>query len=375
MGLRPYRIRNVQLDTSYVKGGYGSTQGFNAQAVGLGNYNLKGMIVESVNGQVSGEVDAYIDNATGKLVVVRSPGSIPASLIAEETVTITANAGRLANTPAYILAVEARAGGTTGACTVVPTGSVLASTQCDVNFTNGNLKFFATDAVTSARVCYIPMGVGPFIPANQVIDELVTLPNATTVNLAAEAALVQYVYESTTLLISMPIVGTQNAPAAGQVRVQLHNSGNTTITDNAAQNLKVAKVTYWKSSAFGFPFQATDRASINATTNVIAYSTVAGVLAVTGPCIPAYGVHHGALATNTEVPSVALAPSGTAATASPVYDPVKNNITYTAGDNVTREFFGFIVLNPLVMASEGNEAIAGSNLSAVTIRATFIGDT
>lgn len=357
----------------YAAGGYA----INPSQLGLGN--IQALMSMGNVGIGSSGVRFMWDDTTiplnygssGKLMVLRSIASAPPAIIPEESVTITNNVGTLANPPAYIMAVNASAGGTTGACSVVPVGSTVATTQCAVNWATGGLTFFGTDAVTTALVTYIPMGVGPFVPANQVVDESVALPNGSTVNLANQAALVQYIYESTTLLAPLAIIGTQNSPAAGQIQIQLNNSGATTVTDNAAQNGKTGKATYWKMSGFGVAssnaaqYGWTDRTSTNATSNVINFASALAAGDVNGTFINLYGVHRAALATNTDKPSLALTPSGTPAASSPVINPATNRITFVVGDSITREFVGGLLLNELLL-NYSTEVSPGFNLSGVT---------
>src|SRR5215471_10274117 len=117
---------DVTFDTSYTTGGYTINPG----DVGLGA--IRRVYTGSMNAVGSGITRPYWDYTNSKLMALRTIGSAPPAIIVDEAVTVTANAGRLANVPAYILAINASAGGVTGGFSVVPTGSTLATTQCDV---------------------------------------------------------------------------------------------------------------------------------------------------------------------------------------------------------------------------------------------------
>jgi hypothetical protein len=368
IGNRPYRIKHVQMDSSYPQGGYGPTQNFTAAALGLGGYTFKDMILLGINGVGSGIVSAYLDYNTHKLVAIRNPGDLSAALIVEESVTVASNVGKLANIPGYIISINASAGTTTGAFNVVPKSITPATTQCSVNFATGGLTFFSTDAVTTALVTYIPMGIGPFIPANQVIDEAVTL-SSSGVNLVNQASLIQYVYDTGNATPALQrLIGNQASPAVAtnQQKVNFRNTTHTTLTAAAGNNTDAALVTYWKASAIGLAQGFTAEASL---------ATSSNVLTITSPsiAIPTFGTM---LAAVTTVPAIVnesmLGPSGTAAAGNPVWNPFANKFTFVSGDAITNVYFSYINYNDLAF-QVSSEAPAGANLSAVTIRAMFIG--
>jgi hypothetical protein len=366
LGNRPYRIRHVQLDSSYPTGGYGPTQNFSAFSLGLGGYTLKDFIPLGINGAGSGIVNAVIDYSTRKLVCLRSPGDLPASLVVEEPVTVTANKATLKNIPAYIVSINATAGTTTGAFNIIPTSATPLTKQCAVTLPTGVLSFLSTDAVTAALVTYVPMGVGPFVPANLVIDEAVTLASTPGVNLANQASLIQYVYDTTGPALQH-LIGNQSSPAvaANQQKVNFRNTTHTTLISNAAQNTDAGLVTYWKASAIGLAQGFTAEASIATSSNVLTISSPSIAL-------PTFGTQ---LAAVTTVPAIVneamLGPSGAAAAGAPVWNPFANTFTFASGDAITNVYFSYIALNDLGFGVS-NEAPAGTNLSAVTIRGYFI---
>ncbi len=364
----------LNLDSSYPTNGYTSALGFSPSIFGL--KEIRGVSVVGINGAASGQVIPRYDYAAKKLLMLRAADAL-ANIIVEETVTVASNAGRLANVPAYILSCQISAGGTTGAAKIVPVGSTVGSLQVAVNFLSGAITTFSTDAATAVKITYIPLGVGPFVEANRIVDEAVVLGNAAAVNLANRAALIQYVYNTsgaTAALKSMDFVGVTNLPASGQIYVDLNSSSNTALLDNAANNAGAAKVTYWKYTPF-IQLGATKQASNNATSSIIKYTSVN---TVPGILIPAFGTQHAAYATNTDVPSNAMGPSATVAANSPLYDPVLNRITFVSSDSITRDEYGFVVLTGEVLGgvSPGTaqaEVPAGTNLSGVTIDVMITG--
>lgn len=345
---------DITFDSSYAKGGEPLTDAkigtrvFGVQRVG-GNAAAAAYTVQHIT-------------STNKLQVLK-----PApALIVEEVVAVSSNVGTLQRVPGYILAIEVTAGSVTGAFLPIPVGETPVTTQVAVNFLTGGMTFLAGDAVTSVRVTYIPLGVGPFIEANRVVDEAVTLATA-GVNLANRAGLIQYVFNSAATganrLPAIQPVG--EAPSTNQIAIDIQNSGNTTITPNSAQNTNAAKVTYWRHSAFA-GFGWTDQADITVTSNAI---VVGEALDLGGTLIPGFGCVLVGEATATNKQQRLLGPSGTVGADLAVFDPAKGTITFHAGDSITTCEIPYIVLNPAQFTGNLIEVPNGENLSGVTIRA------
>lgn len=74
----------------------------------------------------------------------------------EETVTVGTHVGTLANKALVILAVAATTGDTTGGCLPVPASVSPATKQVKIGTDKQTLTFYATDAVTEAKVLYVP---------------------------------------------------------------------------------------------------------------------------------------------------------------------------------------------------------------------------
>jgi hypothetical protein len=350
----------------YVQGGYSVVPG----DVGLG------MIYSAWNVGAYGTTNAQVKfslNTNGApffspngttLLALRDEAA--ASIIVEESVTITSNAGQLANAPGYVISVNASAGTTTGAANLVPAAATLATHQCNVNFSTGAIKFFSTDAVTTALVTYIPMGIGPFIASNQVVDEAVTL-SSSGVNLANQASLIQYLYD-TTLGTVQHLIGNQSSPAVAtnQSKVNFRNSTHTTLTCAAGNTTDSALCTYWKSANIGLAQGFVAETSI---------ATSSNVLTVTSPSIiiPTFGTQVAAVTTVPAIVNEALlGPSGTAAAGNPVYNPFANTITFASGDAITNVYFSYIALNDLTFAYS-NEFGTGTNFSGLQPLMRFFG--
>jgi hypothetical protein len=362
---RFFTIRDVAGDSAHPNGGYA----ISPQSVGL-NSRIDGARLIGLNAALpAGVGDVVWDQANQKFQAVA--GQIP-PLVPKEVVTVTSHAGRLAYVPGYIIAAAAIAGGTTGPLRIIPVGETPATGQVAVNLVTGAMVFATADAVTSAVFTYIPLGIGPFIEANRVVDEARTAA-ANTFNFANRAALIQYVWNDTgNNLPAIQPVG--EAPGSTQIAIDIQNSGNTTVTTNASQGTDNFKVTYWKFSALGLDdFAWTDQADITITsTSLFAF---ADDLAVppNGIWIPGFGNVIVGEATTTNKQAV-LVPAGVTGGANiAVYFPTLGKITLTAGDGYTTIELPYIFLNPGVVRPIDGQVPAGFNLSSLNVRMMFIG--
>ena len=353
-------ITDAVPDNSYAAAG---------EAFGGGNLNVaaaKIIGVEVIGQNAFARRFKWQYDSTNKKMVVSEPCP---SLVVEEVVTVASNVGTLSKIPAYILGIEVTAGSVTGAFDVLPTGLTPTTTQVAVTFTSGLLTFLSTDAVTSVRVTYIPLGVGPFIEANRVVDEAVVFGSGAgdTFNLANRAALIQYVCNTTATaanrLPAMQPVG--EAPGTNQIAVDFNNSGATTITLNAAQDTNTGKVTYWKYSAIGVAFGWTDQADITATSDAI---VLPEVLDLGGLFIPGYGTKLVGEATATNKQQRIVGPSGTSAADVAVWNPAKGTITFAGADSITTCEVPYIVLQQSQFANEFAEVAPARDLSSASIR-------
>jgi len=354
----------VSLDSSYPSGGYGASQGFSPGAFGF--KSLSSVQVVGWNGTSGNIADLSYDYANKKLVALNSASPTPA-LIVEEVVTITSNAGRLSRVPGYIIAIQVT-GTTSGAGRIIPTGKTTASLQVAVNFVTGAVATFATDAVTSLKVTYIPLGVGNFTSANRVVDEAVTLASA-GVNLANRAAVIQYIWNDTdtTHLPAMQPVG--EAPGNHEVTLDINNTGASTITPNASQDTNSALVTYFKYDATWISnHNWTDDADITITSTSLFAIADDPAVPPQGIWIPGYGVVIVGEATTTNKQAVIQGPQGSAGANVAVYNPIAGKIALTAGDGYTTFAVPYVFLNSAQnVISTSSQVPTGTNLSGVTV--------
>jgi hypothetical protein len=359
-------IVDVTFDSAYPSGGYSITPGkfkfpsriFGAQQLGWG-----------ASSPLSGVGRIGWDSVNNKLQVFASGAD---EFMKIETVTITSNAGRLSRVPGYIVAARA-IGTTSGSLRIIPVGETPATKQVAVNLATGAVATFATDAVTSIVFVYIPLGVGPFIEANRVVDESNTGTNDTTRDLANRAALIQYVWNDTagTLPTLIPV---GESPGSGEAAIDINNSAVTTITVNAAQDDATYKITYWKFSALGLDkFGWTDQADITITsTSLFAF---ADDLAVppNGIWVPGFGNVMVGEATATNHQAILVDPSGTPATDVATYHPFTGKIVPTSGDGYTTFEMPYVLLNAANCPPLGGEIPAGFNLTSMVARMLFFG--
>lgn len=303
--------------------------------------------------------DFQYNHETNKMAALKPQ---PALIVAE-VVAIASHVGTLQKIPGYIFAVNVTAGGVTGAFRIIPVGETPATGQVAVNFLTGGLTFYSGDAVTSVKISYIPLGVGPFIEANRVIDESNAGSNDTTRDLAFRAGLIQYFWNDTagTLPTLVPV---GEAPGSGEAAIDINNAGTTTITVNAAQDDATYKITYWKHSALA-AYGWTDQADIAATSNAV---VLAEVLDLGGILIPGFGNVLVAEDGTTNKQALILDASGSAATNVAVFDPAKGTITFDAGDSIDTVEIPYIVLHAAMLDNALAEVPAGQNLADCELR-------
>ena len=346
-------------DTSYPAGGYSLT------AANFGERKLEYVDIVAANAAGT-RYKAVWDTDNLKLRIYQAAGP---ALLTEEAVTVATHAGTLARVPGYILSVNVTAGGTTGSCRVIPVGETPATGQVAVNLVTGALVFATADAVTAAKVIYIPLGVGPFVEANRVIDESNAGTNDTTRDLAIRAGLIQYVWNDTSGNLPT-IVPVGEAPGSGACAIDINNTAVTTITLNAAQDDATFKITYWKHAPL-VQYGWTDQADITVTSDVVLFTEV---LDIAGVFIPAFGqVIVGETGAAANLQSTMLGPSGAAAANVAVYDPAKNSLTFLNGDAYATNEVTYIVLDAGMLGAGGDvEVGTGDNLSALTFQATAV---
>jgi len=264
-------------------------------------------------------------------------------LVVEEVVTVASNIGTLEYPPAYIIAVEVTAGGSTPVCHVIPTGETVSQSEVAVTFPTGVLTFNATDAVTSVRVTYIPQQLtGPFSASNMIIDEEITM-SATPVSLANRALCVQYVWDDTGGA-RLPMEPDGEQPASGQCSVAILDT-TTKVDFHADEATGTAKVTYLKYSGLDNTvtwLDSVDRdVSAGGTFDLTALAASGGIL------VPGLGTQavmevetSGA---NEEAPIAG--PSGTVAEGVVVWDPIAGTIDEDQTDQIDHFTMHFFILH------------------------------
>lgn len=361
IGRRKITVTDVTFDSSYAKNG----ESFGGSTLNVAAAKVIGVQPIGGNAAAAGYKFHYV-TSTQKLQALKPCPS----LIVEESVTVSSDAATLQRIPAYILGIEVTAGSVTGAFRSIPTGQTPTTTQVAVTFTTGAMAFLAADAVTAARVTYIPLGVGPFIEANRVVDEAVTLATA-GVNLANRAALIQHVYNSTATganrLPAIQPVG--ESPSSNQIAIDIVNSGNTKITPNSAQDTNSAKVTYWKYSALS-NYGWTDQADIAVSSNAVVFGEV---LDLSGIFIPAFGeVVVGETGASANLQARLIGPSGSVGSNVAVFDPAKNTLSLNSGDSYSTIEMPYIVLDAALFSNAWAEVPNAENLSGVTVRCSVL---
>lgn len=285
-------------------------------------------------------------------------------LIVEEAVTVASNAGQLKHKPFYILSIESTAGTTTGPFSVIPTGETPLTTQCAVTFTNGALTFLSTDAVTAARVTYIPLHeTGPFSSANLVVDEAVTAA-AAKAELANRAAAVQYVWDDTDGVIDgLEPVG--EAPSAThKAVVDITNATPSTDIDfHALDEGNSVKVTYIKYAAFA-AWQQLGDGDLTLSSEVYGFTeNHYGPIAM-----PGLGTALVGEATATNVELIWSGPSASVAAGVPVLDFKLNKWSTDEATAITTLAVPIILLDPFNSNPGKLEVASGEDLSSLTLR-------
>lgn len=302
------------------------------------------LVYGGTGAQTSGTGSAHTHTFTG--TADASP------LVVEEVVSVSSDTGTLANIPAYITSIDVTAGDTTGAFSVIPTGETPLTTQCDVDFTTGVLTFLNTDAVTSVRVTYFPKRTGTMW-AQMTVDETATAA-AAKVNLAARAAAVQYVYDTTggTVLTPVPV---GEAPGSGEYALDIDDSSNTSIDTNADIDGNTLKVTYLPYSALPSPDMHIGDADITLSSEAWNFTSDGGYGALV---VPGHGCHVVGEATTTNQASLWAGPSGTAGAGVARWRPAVNDILTNEGSAMTTMAIPWIIMPVWALP---NHTPAGTN--------------
>ena len=345
----------IALDSSYPQDGESVTPRMN-------NVRHVNLHVDSPD---AGWIFRY-DRTNNKIKAYRH--SLP--LIVEEVVTVASNAGQLNHKPLYIVGLESTAGSTTGNFFVIPTGETPITTQCAVTFTSGVLTFLSTDAVTEAKVTYIPQHEsGALSSATLVVDEVVVAAAAKT-ELANRAIAIQYVWDNTDNILCVPEPVGEAPTATHNCVVDITNGTPATDLDaHADDEANSLKVTYLKYASFP-PDLAIGDADITLSSEVYDFGNNAAYKSLV---VPGFGIHIVGEETATNVVAVLGGPGVTAAEDVAKWDPKINTLTTAQTGTMTTTAIPWLVLDMDQIGDSLVEAAIGEDLSAVTLFAEFIG--
>lgn len=345
------RVRNISVDfdNSYPMGG----EPFTPRNMGLSRVN---MVIPTPKDGYSFEYDT----SNEKLKVFEN---VPI-LVEEEVVSVSSHVGQLAYKPLYIVAVQATTATTAGAYNVIPVGETPLTKQVAVDFTTGALTFLAGDAVTVAKVTYIPQQTsGPLSAATLVIDEEVTAA-AAKVALSNRAIAVQYVWDDTdNVLDALEPVG--EAPSATHTAViDIDDSGDTKIDSHGDDEGNTLKVTYLKYASFPAAAAIGD-GDTSLTSEAYDFNGTGGYRALVVPGLGTQVVGEETGGGN-ESATWEHVMSGTAANGVATWDPAKNRLLTNNTNAMVTLAMPFFVLDPLSMQSHVGEVANGRDLSALT---------
>jgi hypothetical protein len=143
---RPLGGRNavaatLALDSSYPTGGEAVT------AAMFGLSEIEELIIET---PVKAGVLLSFDKANKKVLAYKTQ-----AIVTAEQLTVSSDAGTLANVPASILAIHGTVGSTSTNFRVVAAARTLATGECKVNYATGVVTFYGSDDPTAVTVDYL----------------------------------------------------------------------------------------------------------------------------------------------------------------------------------------------------------------------------
>lgn len=151
-------------------------------------------------------------------------------------------------------------GGTAGTAVAADgtyTEDIVATTTAGLVFTPSNLSRFTLDSVTVydlSEPIYVTYCTQAWkdVWDNLVQDESVTLASGATANLTYAVAAVMYADQITATAAKLTLIDEDDTAASGELAVYFGVSTAQIKATNAAQNAKVAKITYLKLPSSGF---------------------------------------------------------------------------------------------------------------------------
>lgn len=353
-------IADITLDNSYAAGGEAVVSPLE--------------VIREVFFPDSGSYQFEYDKVNDKIKAFspRLNAAQPPALIVEEAVVVAAGVGTLKHKPLYIVAVQPTAGTVTGAFSVIPVGETPLTKQVAVNFATGGLTFKATDAVTAAKITYMPKRSTGYL-SSVTVDEVVTA-SASKVNLGARAGLIQYVWDDTDgVLVNLEQPGT--SPSATHFcTVDILDTADTSIDSHADDATNKLKVTYVPYSQIP-PGCFIDDADITLNSEAWNFTGDPLTAGYNHLVVPGFGVMLiGETGDAARAAAILEGPSGTAADAIATWNPATNSILTNQTTAATILSMPWLILDPNQLSPiTPVEVPATTDLSAVTTRAMFIG--
>lgn len=296
----------------------------------------------------------------------------PPALVVEEAVTVTTNVGTLAHVPLYIVAVQATAGSTTGAFSVIPTGETPLTKQVAVTFTTGAMTFLSTDAVTAAKVTYIPKRGSGYL-STVTVDESRTA-SASKVNLVARAGLVQYVWDDTDgVLVNLEQPGT--APSATHYcTVDILDTADTSIDSHADDAGNTLKVTYVPFTQIP-PGCFVDDTDITLSSEAWNFTGDPGVAGYNNLVVPGFGVNAiGETGAAARAAAIWEGPTGTAGALVATWNPATNSLLTNNDTAITILSMPWMILDQLQLTPKtpaGSNAAEATHTHAISYTASY----
>jgi hypothetical protein len=194
--------------------------------------------------------------------------------VEEEAVSVAAggspDTGTLAYAPAYIVSVADSTGVT---YRVIPNDeTAVDNVSVQVDFTTGVMTFADADDPAAVRVTYFPSRAGTFFDNANAVEENIVTDDTTPAASTNRAACVQYLYNRTGSAIEK-LIPVGEVQGAGEIILNINDSGNTTIESNTAQNGNSIAIRYLNFSALEPGITFVDDTDVAFTTEDIDFSS------------------------------------------------------------------------------------------------------
>ncbi len=165
--------------------------------------------------------------------------------VEEETQSASSDVITLDYAPAYIVSIAHSTG--LAYRTIPSAAAPVDNASCAVNFAAGTLTFHANDDPTNVRITYFPSRPGTFFDNANAVEETLTAAE-TAVDFTNRAAIVQHVYNNNTPGLEK-IIPVGETEAAAEIILNINDSGDTSISSNAAEVGDIIAVRYLNFSA------------------------------------------------------------------------------------------------------------------------------